>query len=155
MWRILLLALTAFSVVSAAAGFLYLGPAGAPGWPVEYLSGSPFTNYFWPAVILLVVVGGTQAAAFVLLLRRSGSALFWSAVAGYGMTIWILVEQFLFRVPDYDAEWVLVPVLQSLYAAVGLAELGCTLVLLGLFRPDTVRAALAAGKYGSRRNATQ
>lgn len=58
MWRVLLLVLTAFCVVSAIAGFLFLGPGGAVGWPLEFLEGTPFDSYLWPGLILLLVVGG-------------------------------------------------------------------------------------------------
>lgn len=152
MFRILLLVLTAFAAFWAVMGFVYLGPGGAAGWSTEYLAGSVFASYFWPAVILLLAVGGPQAVAFVQLLRRSGSALFWTAAAGFSMTIWIVVEQMVFRVPSYEGQWILVPVLQALFAAVGLAELGGALVLLGLFRPDVVRTALGSrpGQTGSR-----
>ncbi|MBF4994049.1 hypothetical protein ITX31_07990 [Arthrobacter gandavensis] len=144
MIRVLLLVLTAFSAFWTVMGFVYLGPGGAAGWSTEYLVGSMFTSYFWPAVILLLAVGGPQAVAFVQLLRRSGSGLFWTAAAGFSMTIWIIAEQMLFRVPDYGGEWIVLPVLQAVFAGIGLAELGCALVLLGLFRPGVVRAALGA-----------
>ena len=133
MWRVLLLIFTAFCAVSATAGFVYLSPGGAQAWPREFLKGTPFDSYLWPGIILLVVVGGTQLLAFVLLLLRRASAAFWTAVAGFAMVIWIIVEQLLFRVPDVSGEWILLPVLQIVYSAIGLAELGCLLVLLGLF----------------------
>lgn len=133
MWRALLLLLTGFCVLSAIAGFVYLGPGGAQGWPLEFLEGSPFNSYLWPAIILLAVVGGTQALAFVSLLLRRLTAPLWAAIAGFGMVIWIISEQLLFRVPDVSGEWMLLPSLQVLYSAAGLAELGCVLALLGLF----------------------
>lgn len=140
MWRVLLLVLMGFGAVSAIAGFLFLGPGGAVGWPLDFLEGTPFDSYVWPAVILLVLVGGTQLLAFVLILRRRASALFWSAVAGFGMVIWIVAEQLLFHVPDVSGEWILLPILQVVYSALGLVELGCVLVLLGLFDPVHTRA---------------
>lgn len=144
MWRVVLLVLTAFCVVSAIAGFLYLGPGGAAGWSLEFLEGSPFDSYLWPGVILLVVVGGTQLLAFVLLVMRRGSAPFWTAVAGFAMVIWIVAEQLLFHVPDVSGGWILLPVLQVVYSAVGLAELGCVLALLGLFDREHTSAVMRA-----------
>lgn len=149
MWRVVLLVLTAFCVVSAIAGFLYLGPGGAAGWSPEFLEGSPFDSYLWPGVILLVVVGGTQLVALVLLAMRHGSALFWTAVAGFAMVIWIIVEQLLFRAPDISGGWILLPVLQAVYSAIGLAELGCVLALLGLFDREHVRAAMRQRRAAS------
>lgn len=100
MWRVLLLILTAFCVVSAIAGFVYLGPGGAQGWSKDFLEGSPFGSYLWPGVILIAVVGGTQLLAFTLLSLRRTTAAFWTAVAGFAMVIWIIAEQLLFHVPD-------------------------------------------------------
>jgi hypothetical protein len=144
---VLLLILTAFCVVSAIAGFIYLGPGGAQGWSLEFLEGTPFDSYLWPALILFVVVGGTQLLAFMLLLLRRASAAFSTAVAGFGMVIWIIAEQLLFHVPDVSGEWILLPTLQIVYSAIGLAELGCVLVLLGLF--DRRHTSLAIGKKAS------
>lgn len=149
MWRVVLLVLTAFCVVSAIAGFLYLGPGGAAGWSTEFLEGSPFDSYLWPGVILLVVVGGTQLVAFVLLAMRRGSAPFWTAVAGFAMVIWIVVEQLLFHVPDVSGGWILLPVLQAAYSAIGLAELGCVLGMLGLFDRGHVRAVMRSRRARS------
>ena len=143
-WRLVLLILTAFCMLSAIAGFIYLGPVGTPGWSLEFLEGSPFDSYLWPSVILLVMVGGTQLLAFVLLLRRHASVAFWAAVAGYTMVIWIIAEQLLFHVPDVSGEWILLPVLQIVYSAVGLAELGCVLALLGLFDREHTRTAIGS-----------
>ena len=133
MWRILLLILTAFSTVSAAGGFWYLAPAGAPGMSATSLAGSPFDSYLWPGIILLVVVGGTQAAAFVLLLLRSGLAPLVTAVAAFAMLIWIVAETMLFSIPPEDPAWATMRILQIAYFAIGLAETGCVLALLGIF----------------------
>ena len=123
-------------MVSAIAGFLFLGPGGAVGWPLEFLEGTSFDSYLWPGLILLLVVGGSQLLAFVLLAMRRASAPLWTAVAGFAMVIWIIAEQLLFRVPDVSGEWILLPVLQIVYSAIGLAELGCMLGLLGIFDRD-------------------
>ena len=133
MWRILLLILTALSTVSAAGGFWYLAPAGAPGMSATSLAGSPFDSYLWPGIILLVVVGGTQAAAFVLLLLRNGLAPLVTAVAAFAMLIWIVAETMLFSIPPEDPAWATMRILQIAYFAIGLAETGCVLALLGIF----------------------
>ncbi len=85
MWRVLLLILTAFCIVSTIAGFVYLVPGGAQGWSRDLLEDTPFDSYLSPGIILLVVVGGTRLLAFVLLLLRRASAAFWTAVAGFAM----------------------------------------------------------------------
>jgi hypothetical protein len=148
-WRVLLLVLTAFCMVSAIAGFLFLGPGGAVGWPLEFLEGTPFDSYLWPGLILLLVVGGSQLLAFVLLAMRRTSAPVWTAVAGFAMVIWIIAEQLLFQVPDVSGDWILLPVLQVVYSAVGLAELGCVLALLGLFDRDHVRTVMHSRRPAS------
>lgn len=144
MWRRVLLVLTAFCVVSAVAGFLYLGPGGAEAFPLEFLDGSLFDSYLWPGVILLVVVGGTQLLAFVLLVRRRASAAFWAAVAGFALVIWIVAEQILFDVPNTSFAWAPMALLQVAYSGIGLAELGCVLALLGLFDSEHTSAAMRA-----------
>ncbi|HEY5785289.1 MAG TPA: hypothetical protein VIT65_10970 [Microlunatus sp.] len=60
--------------------------------PKAMLSDTPFTTFIIPGLILAVVVGGTQVVATILLLARCESAMAWSAVAGFGMLIWIITE---------------------------------------------------------------
>jgi hypothetical protein len=79
MWtRYLLGSLLTFGAANAIAGGYY-GLAGAAGVPVEWLRGSPFSDYFVPSVILLLVVGGSFTIAAVAVFRQShrarGSAL--------------------------------------------------------------------------------
>lgn len=62
------------------------------GVPREYLAGTPFTTFVVPGLILGIVVGGTQLAASVALLTRRSWAARMSAVAGFGMLIWIFAE---------------------------------------------------------------
>lgn len=142
MWRILLLILTAFSTVAAAAGFWYLVPGGAAGMSAKSLTGSPFNSYLWPGIILLVVVGGTQAAAFVLLLLRHGAAPLLTAVAAFALMIWIVAETMLFSIPPEDPAWVTMRVLQIACFAIGLSETGCVLALLGIFDGSVTSAVL-------------
>ena len=154
-WRVLLLILTGFCTVSAIVGFIALGPGGAEGWPLEFLEGSPFNSYLWPATILLIVVGGTQSVAFVLLLLRRASASLWAAITGFAMVIWIIAEQLLFHVPDVSGEWIALPILQIVYSAIGLAELGCVLALLGLFNRTHTRAVIARRTTAPRKLSAQ
>ena len=154
-WRILLLILTGFSGASAAVGFTALGPGGAQGWPLEFLDGSPFESYWWPATILLVVVGGTQLAALLLLLFRRTRALLSATVAGFALVIWIIAEQLLFYVPDVSGEWLALPILQIAYSAIGLAELGCVLSLLGLFDREHTHVVIARRPAEPRELSTQ
>jgi hypothetical protein len=116
-------ALTLFGALSAAAGAVLAIAANGAGVPVEYLANSPFPSYAVPGVILGVVVGGTQLAAAIALLRKQRSALLLSAIAGFGMLIWIFAELAIIR----QYSW-----LQTAYFALGTMELILVLALLGI-----------------------
>jgi len=129
-WRIPLLIVQVLVALSAAVSgvALALGErAGSLGIipPLEWLEGTPFDSYLLPGLVLIVVVGGTHALAFILLLRRTGWALAASAVAGFGMVIWVFVQM------------VLIPYsfLQAVYFGAGLLEIVLVLLLLDLFHP--------------------
>jgi hypothetical protein len=70
-----------------------------------------------------VVVGGTQLAAAVALLARCRAALPLSAIAGFGMLIWIFVELAIIR----QYSW-----LQAAYFGLGGLELILVLAVLGV-----------------------
>jgi len=115
--------LLGFGALSAFAGsVLAVGWNGA-GVPLAYLATSPFTSYVVPGLVLGLLVGGTQLAAAVALQARRGAALLLSAVAGFGMLIWIFVELALIR----HYSW-----LQAAYFGLGALELILVLVLLGI-----------------------
>ena len=146
--RIALLIVQAFVAFTAVVGgiALVIGSLDAEfstivNPPPEYLAGSPFDSYVVPGLILAVVVGGVHVAAFVLLERGRPSALFAATAAGYAALIWIFVQM------------VFIPfsVLQAVYFAAGLAELGLVLLLLGLFRPARPRTPDRARKAGGSR----
>jgi hypothetical protein len=119
----LLVALALFGALSALAGAVLAVAANGAGVPLEYLANSPFHSYAVPGLILGVVVGGTQLAAATALLRRQRIALLLSAIAGFGMLIWIFVELAIIR----QYSW-----LQSAYFALGAMELILVLALLGI-----------------------
>ena len=118
-----LVALTLFGALSALAGAVLAIAANGAGVPLSYLANSPFPSYAVPGFILGVVVGGTQFAAAIALLRRQRIALLLSAIAGFGMLIWIFVELAIIR----QYSW-----LQSAYFALGVLELILVLALLGI-----------------------
>jgi hypothetical protein len=151
--RIALLIVQAFVALTAVVGgaALVIGSLDAEfstivNPPLEYLAGSPFDSHVIPGLILAVMVGGVHVAAFVLLERSRPSALFAAAAGGYAVLIWIFVQML----------FIPFSVLQAVYFAAGLAELGLVLLLLGLFRtarPHTpVRARKAAGSRESLRS---
>ena len=140
-WALIVLCL--FQAVSALGGGVGILVADGMGMPAHFLEGGPFTSFVWPGLILLVVVGGTQAVSAGLLLRRRESGLLWSAVAGFGMIIWIFVETVMIG----GFSW-----LQALYFITGIAQLTLVLTLLGLVA-WLPRAALRAGRADNGTNA--
>jgi hypothetical protein len=129
--RTALLVVLAFVTVTAFAGGVALmvgalNPtlATALSPPSEYLEGSPFDSYLIPGLALALVLGGVHLIAFVLVLRRHPFALFAVAAAGYAALIWIFVQM------------IVIPfsVLQAVYFAAGLLELGLVLLMLGVHR---------------------
>jgi hypothetical protein len=120
-WTLTVLAV--FGALSALVGAVLALAANGAGVPLEYLKNSPFSSYFVPGLILGIVVGGTQLAAAIALLAKRDTALLLSAVAGFGMLIWIFVE--LAMIQQYS--W-----LQAAYFILGGLELILVLALLGL-----------------------
>ena len=115
--------LTIFGALSALVGtWLALGADGG-GVPREYLANSPFASFAVPGLILGVVVGGTQAAAAVALLQQKRIALLLSAIAGFGMVVWIFAELSMIR----QYSW-----LQTMYFVHGVMELIFVFALLGI-----------------------
>ena len=115
--------LVIFGALSALAGAILAIAANGAGVPLEYLKNSPFSSFFVPGLILGVVVGGTQLAAVIALLAKRGIALLLSAVAGFGMLIWIFVELAMIQ----QFSW-----LQAAYFILGGMELFLVFALLGI-----------------------
>ena len=115
--------LVAFGALSALVGAVLAIATNGACVPLEYLNNSPFSSYFIPGLILGVVVGGTQLAAAIALLAKRDKALLLSAVAGFGMLIWIFVE--LAMIQQYS--W-----LQGAYFILGGLELILVFALLGI-----------------------
>lgn len=72
---------------------LMMAPDGsALQLPLSVLTHAPFTDFFWPGLVLCTVLGLGHVWAFVLALRRSSLAP-WAALAGgFAAIIWILVQ---------------------------------------------------------------
>jgi len=119
-----LIVLVVFGALSALIGAVLAIAANGAGVPLESLKNSPFTSYFIPGLILGVVVGGTQLAAAIALLAKRDLALLLSAVAGFGMLIWIFVEVAMIQ----QFSW-----LQGAYFILGSLELILVFALLGIF----------------------
>jgi hypothetical protein len=121
--RVSLAVVAAFCALSAVGGAGAMLLTDGLGMPLSILDSSPFTSFVIPALVLLFVVGGTQSLALVQLLRHRAPALLCSAVAGFGLVIWIYVETVIIR--GFSA-------LQGIYLVPGLLELALVLALLGI-----------------------
>lgn len=83
-----------------AGGMAVAGAVGLVGggiqFPLEWLRGTPFTDYTWPGLILGVVVGGSAlvAAAITFLARPQAGALATGAASAV-LLGWILGEYVL------------------------------------------------------------
>ncbi len=113
-----------FSALSAVVGGITL-LLGVLPIPIELLRGSVFTSFAVPALILTLVIGGTQAVAFVTVLTCRSSGAVWSAVAGFGLIIWIMVETVILR--GFS-------VLQGIYFVAGVGQVAVVLLMLGIVR---------------------
>jgi len=118
-----LVAVSLFHALSAVGGGIGMVVADGLSMPKSLLANSPFTTFLWPGLILAVVVGGTQTMALVRLLQHRPSALLWSAVAGFGMTIWIIAEIGFLQVLSWA---------QLIYVVSGLSQLLLVFSLLGI-----------------------
>lgn len=119
----LLVSVAIFNALSAIGGGIGMIVADGLSMPKSLLADSPFTTFTIPGLILLLVVGGTQLAAALLLVTRRESALLWSAVAGFGMLIWIICEIGFI----HTVNWA-----QVVYVVAGLLQLVLVVALSGV-----------------------
>ncbi|RZS63623.1 hypothetical protein EV187_3532 [Agromyces ramosus] len=143
--RLTLLLVQAFVAVTALAGgaALMIGALSegfSSSWtpPSEFLAGSPFSSYLVPGLLLAVVIGGGHALAFAELERHRPWALFGGAAAGFALLIWIFVQM---AVIPFS-------VLQAVYFAVGLLEIGLVLLLLDVHHRLGPRRHSPAARVG-------
>jgi hypothetical protein len=118
-----LIVLSVFSGLSAVGGGVGMVVADGLSMPRSLLADSPFSTYLVPGLILCVAVGGPQVLASALLIAKRESALLWSAVAGFGMLIWILIEIGVIHAFGWA---------QSIYVVAGLLQLMLVFALLGI-----------------------
>jgi hypothetical protein len=115
--RVLILTLSAFSLLSCLAGGLALviWPGGNRLLPaLDMLRFTPFHDYLVPGLILTIAVGGAQLRCLASNYQRTPSAVLACAFAGGTLSVWIVAEAAMIRV--------LHP-LHGLYFAIGLAQL--------------------------------
>lgn len=118
-----LIALELFSAITAIGGAIAL----LGGWityPLDWLQGSPFSDYTIPALLLLLVVGGSQIVAAGALLQRRDWAAAAGILAGVIMAGWIAVE-----VAIVGSQAGLMRTLQITYLVVGLVGAALAMTL--------------------------
>src|SRR5258708_40275350 len=119
--RVGLFAVDAFAAVPAAGGGIALMAGLESGrFPLDWLKGTPFSNYAIPG-LTLAVVGGSATVAATATLRSSHTGALTSLLAGVGMLGWIVGEILILNQPSRPT-WV-----EVLYFSVGLL-----MALLGL-----------------------
>jgi hypothetical protein len=89
-----LIALMAIQAIGAIGGGIGLvqDPIDNIGMPLDMLEGSPFSDYFYPGLILLIVVGIFPLLVLPGLLLRKQWAWWLALAAGAGLVVWIIVE---------------------------------------------------------------
>jgi hypothetical protein len=127
-----LVVVSAFNALSAVGGGLGMVLADGLSMPKSLLADTPFSTFAVPGLILTLVVGGTQATAVWQLLTRRESALLWSAVAGFGMLIWIVTEIIFLQTPTNAQLISFGTGLQVIYLVTGLVQLILVFSLLGI-----------------------
>ncbi|MFB2557415.1 hypothetical protein [Herbiconiux liangxiaofengii] len=132
-----LLGLLIFGAVSAAGGCVLGVVFNGAGVPLAYLDGTPFPTFVLPGLILGIVIGGTQAAGAIAILRRHPRELAIAAAAGFGMIIWIFAE--LAIITEYSF-------LQTIYFALGIAELLLVLLITGVLTASRSHSHNQPGK---------
>jgi hypothetical protein len=105
-----------FVALTAVGGGITVA-TGVDKFPAEWLIGTPFSSYLFPALVLAVVVGGSAVVAAVATLRRSGSGALTSALAGTILLGWLAGERLILPPAAFPPqfEW-----LEAIYIAAGL-----------------------------------
>lgn len=119
----LLILITSIVGVTSVFGGISLIVTDGLGIPKAWLATSPFTNFFWPGMILTFIVGGTNCLAVYSLIKNFNIKYEALAVAGFGLQIWIYTELYMIKQPH---------LLQIIYFALGTAILTLTFLLFRL-----------------------
>lgn len=89
--RIMLGTILGFTALNAIGGGIY-GLLGAQHLPREWLTGTPFSSYLLPSLILLFAVGGSSALAAVAVFRRWRPAALISLAAALVLLGFVVAE---------------------------------------------------------------
>lgn len=92
--RIILGILLSFMAINAFGGGIY-GMLGAEEIPLEWLDGTPFSDYFIPSLILFTVVGGIFSVAAYCVFTKHRYAIISSYAAVTVVLGWLFVQVFM------------------------------------------------------------
>ncbi len=124
-WGLIILEI--FVGITSASSGVQLVLTNGLGMPIPYLKNSPFTSFLIPGLILIFVVGGLHLLAGFLTLKNKVFKLEISAIAAFGLLIWIFTEMYIIGKSS---------VLQTLYFSVGILELVLILLIQKFYLLD-------------------
>lgn len=123
--------------VSAIGGGVGLIFTNGLGMPISYLEDSFFSSFFIPGLILTVVVGGLHLLAAYLHFRKNTYAIEVSAIAAFGLLIWIFTEVNV--IPEHN-------ILQMLYFMLAIIEIILTFLASAFTHHDAFVRTLISGR---------
>ena len=106
----------AFVGITAIAGGsrLVKNPNGLPDFPIEWLINSPFTNYFFPGIVLLIVIGFGYVLSGTVTFLRKGYSGSMAALLGLCLILYMTIEIWFVGLRNF---------LQPLYFIIGIVVL--------------------------------
>jgi hypothetical protein len=107
--------------ISAVIGGYKLLVTNGLGMSVALLKDSPFTSYFYPALILIFVIGGTYLVAGVFVWTKNRYVCEVVAIAGFALLIWLFTEMYIMHI----SHW-----LHVIYFAFGIFTIIICMVML-------------------------
>jgi len=106
----------AFIGITAIAGGLRLisNPNGLPDFPIEWLINSPFSNYFFPGLVLLIVIGFGYVVSSMVTFLRKGYSGGLATLLGICLILYLTIEIWFVGLRNF---------LQPLYFILGIVVL--------------------------------
>jgi hypothetical protein len=106
----------AFVALTALPGGITVA-TGVDKFPADWLTGTPFTSYLLPGLILAVVVGGSATVAAAATLRSREAGGLSSMLAGAILLGWLVGERLILPLAAFPPQlwW-----LEAIYVAAGL-----------------------------------
>lgn len=89
--RYMLIFLLLLVAINAFAGGYY-GMAGAKNIPLEWLEGTPFTNYFIPSLFLFLIIGGSSLFASIALIKSHPLGTKIAFISAALIILWLIIQ---------------------------------------------------------------